>query len=375
MAYIGKTPTSGDFVLLDNLTASATASYTMQRSSVNFEPQSANHMIVSLNGTIQKPGSSFTISGSTITFASALTSSDAIDFILVLGNVNDVGVASSVVDSAITKNKTDFITDGSSAGITVKGSGSDSGSIALNCSSNSHAIQLISPDHSAGQSYKLKLPDNNVTADKFIKVKSITGSGATATGQLEFADAGGGDFVRLSTIDQDLGSSQKIQFTSVFTSDYDFYRLIGRANVGSLQQALLYFRWLNSSDAEQTSAEYHYAYYGRYSNTNDSGGNVAGQKMGETYADLVTDFYGGSYSRTMFFDMTFYPKVNSSPDRSAFQGMICYNAYNSGSGGWNATSIGGTYNSDTDLSGGGLQIECNTSFDYVTMSLYGVKLA
>ena len=375
MAYIGTIPTSGDFVLLDSITTSATASYTMQKNSVNFTPQSANHMIVSLNGTIQAPVSSFTVSGSTLTFASALTSSDVIDFILVLGNVNDVGVASSVVDSAITKNKTDFITDGSSAGITVKGSGSDSGSIALNCSSNSHAIQLISPDHSAGQSYKLKLPDNNVTADKFIKVKSITGSGATATGQLEFADAGGGDFVRLSTIDQDLGSSQKIQFTSVFTSDYDFYRLIGRANVGSLQQALLYFRWLNSSDAEQTSAEYHYAYYGRYSNTNDSGGNVAGQKMGETYADLVTDFYGGSYSRTMFFDMTFYPKVNSSPDRSAFQGMICYNAYNSGSGGWNATSIGGTYNSDTDLSGGGLQIECNTSFDYVTMSLYGVKLA
>jgi len=190
MAYIGSTPASGDFVLLDNLTASATASYTMQRNSVNFSPQSANHMIVSLNGTIQKPGSSFTISGSTITFASALTSSDAIDFILVLGNVNDVGVASSVVDSAITKNKTDFITDGSSAGVTVKGSGSDSGSIALNCSSNSHAIELISPDHSAGQSYKLKFPDNNVTADKFIKVKSITGSGATATGQLEFASAG-----------------------------------------------------------------------------------------------------------------------------------------------------------------------------------------
>ena len=120
MAYIGTTPTSGDFVLLDNLTASATASYTMQRNSVNFEPQSANHMIVSLNGTIQKPGSSFTISGSTITFASALTSSDAIDFILVLGNVNDVGVATSVVDSAITKGKLDLISTSGSPGLTVK---------------------------------------------------------------------------------------------------------------------------------------------------------------------------------------------------------------------------------------------------------------
>ena len=207
MAYIGKTPTSGDFVLLDSITTSATASYTMQRNSVNFEPQSANHMILSLNGTIQAPVSSFTVSGSTLTFASALTSSDVIDFILVLGNVNDVGVASSVVDSAITKNKTDFITDGSSAGVTVKGSGSDSGSIALNCSSNSHAIELISPDHSAGQSYKLKFPDNNVTADKFLKVKSITGSGATATGQLEFADAGG---VNTPYFRMERGSNQSI---------------------------------------------------------------------------------------------------------------------------------------------------------------------
>lgn len=219
-----------------------------------------------------------------------------------------------------------------------------------------------------GQSAKTSLAN----ADKFLI------SDSAASGAFKYVESqyiGGGDFIRLSTIDQDLGTSQKIQFTSVFTSDYDFYRLIGRANVGSAQQALIYFRWLNSSDTEQYSAEYHYAGYGRYSNSDDSGGNISWQKMGETDANLVTDFYGGSYSRTMFYDMTFYPKVNSSQDRSGFQGQISYNAYNSGNGGWNATNVGGTYNMDTDLSGGGIQIECNTSFDYVTMSLYGVKLA
>ena len=37
---------------------------------VNVAPESANHMVyVSLNGILQKPGSSFTISGSTMTFA------------------------------------------------------------------------------------------------------------------------------------------------------------------------------------------------------------------------------------------------------------------------------------------------------------------
>ena len=37
----------------------------------------------------------------------------------------------------------------------------------------------------------MKLPDNQIAADKILKVKSISGSGATAIGQLEFADAGG----------------------------------------------------------------------------------------------------------------------------------------------------------------------------------------
>ena len=193
MAYIGKTPTSGDFVLLDSITTSATASYTMQKNSVNFIPQSANHMIVSLNGTIQAPVSSFTVSGSTLTFASALTSSDVIDFILVLGNVNDVGTATTVVDSAITKNKLNLISTSGSPGLEVKGDGSsENGTIQLNCSANSHGVKISSPAHSAGQSYELILPTGNVTADKFLKVASVSGSGATGIGQLSFADGEGG---------------------------------------------------------------------------------------------------------------------------------------------------------------------------------------
>ena len=43
---------------------------------------SVNQMIVSLNGVIQAPGTAFTLSGSNIVFASALTSSDVIDLYL-----------------------------------------------------------------------------------------------------------------------------------------------------------------------------------------------------------------------------------------------------------------------------------------------------
>ena len=94
MPFIGTQPDVGGYSVLDNLTASATASYTLQKDSANFVPSSANQLLVSLNGVIQKPGSSFTVSGSTLTFSSALTSSDSIDFILAMGEPLLVGTPS-----------------------------------------------------------------------------------------------------------------------------------------------------------------------------------------------------------------------------------------------------------------------------------------
>ena len=66
------------------------------------------------------------------------------------------------------------------------------GAIQLNCESNSHGIILQSPPHSSGQSYTLKFPTGNVTADRFLKVESVSGSGATGVGQLSFAEVSGG---------------------------------------------------------------------------------------------------------------------------------------------------------------------------------------
>ena len=68
----------------------------------------------------------------------------------------------------------------------AKSGGTNPGSIQLNCENNSHGIQLMSPAHSAGQSYTIKFPTGNITAGTFLKVDSISGSGATATGQLSF---------------------------------------------------------------------------------------------------------------------------------------------------------------------------------------------
>ena len=106
MAYIGKQPTVGNFVKLDAITTSATATFNLTNGGVAYSPQSANHCLVSLNGVIQSPNTSFTISGSTIVFASALTATDVIDFILVLGDVLNIGTPSdaTVGFSKVTSN-------------------------------------------------------------------------------------------------------------------------------------------------------------------------------------------------------------------------------------------------------------------------------
>ena len=75
--------------------------------------------------------------------------------------------------------------------VTVRGN-SNPGSIRLNCESNSHGIKLTSPAHSANQSYELKFPTGNVTADTFLKVASVSGSGTTGVGQLSFSEVSGG---------------------------------------------------------------------------------------------------------------------------------------------------------------------------------------
>ena len=103
MAYIGREPQIGNYQICDAISVvNGQAAYTMQVSSVNVIPESVNHMIVSLNGVIQKPGSSYTISSSTITFSSNLATGDSIDFIYLLGNVLDLGTPS---DSTVTTAK------------------------------------------------------------------------------------------------------------------------------------------------------------------------------------------------------------------------------------------------------------------------------
>ena len=93
MSYIGREPLIGNFVKLDAISVvNGQAAYTMNNGGSAFtDYESVNQFLVSLNGTIQAPTDSFTVSGSTLTFASNLSTGDVIDFIIVFGNSLSAG--------------------------------------------------------------------------------------------------------------------------------------------------------------------------------------------------------------------------------------------------------------------------------------------
>ena len=182
MAYIGKTPITGNFVKLDAISVvNGQASYTMNNGGSAFtDYENVNQFLVSLNGILQAPTDSFTVSGSTLTFASNLATGDVIDFIIVLGNTLDIGTPS---DATVTQAKTNFVSTSSAAGLQIKGDGTTDGTLQLNCSQNSHGIKLKSPAHSASASYTLTFPTTDGNADEFLKTDG--------SGVLSWGSAGG----------------------------------------------------------------------------------------------------------------------------------------------------------------------------------------
>ena len=102
MPYIGKQPLAGVFKKLGSLTASATATYALTYNSAAFTPANAESLIVTLNGVTQAPNDAYSVSGSNIVFASNLSSSDSIDYILALG---EVGNSTVPTDNSVTTAK------------------------------------------------------------------------------------------------------------------------------------------------------------------------------------------------------------------------------------------------------------------------------
>jgi len=102
MPFIGTQPRAGAYSVLDSITVTATDTFNLTLDGSAYYPQSPNHLLVSINGSIQAPVNSFTINGSQIIFSENLLATDVIDFILALGDVLSIGTPS---DGTVTNSK------------------------------------------------------------------------------------------------------------------------------------------------------------------------------------------------------------------------------------------------------------------------------
>ena len=252
MAYIGKQPVIGNFQVCDAISVvNNQAAYTMQVGSVNVSPETENHMLVSLNGILQRPGSSYTVSGSTITFASNLVTGDVIDFIQILGSVLDLGVPSDSTVSLAkltatgTKDATTFlrgdntfaaagspsITDnGNATAITIDSSenvgiGTSSPQQQLDVSSTGPRIRLSDTSvtnlrhviGSEANDLEIRCDDGNVQADSHIGFK-IDNSERMRINTTD---------VWIGSTDAFTGQGDKGAFLSSTGGIFDFARIVG----------------------------------------------------------------------------------------------------------------------------------------------------
>ena len=223
MSYIGNKPaTNFETVQKQISTSNSGTTITLDRAVT-----SVQDILLTIDAVVQSYDN-YSVSGTTLTVGGTLSNNrveilyvgrtmqsvDPTDDSVSAAKIKtDAVTTAKVQNDAITVDKLNLISTSSVPSIEAKGDGSVEGKIQFNCENNSHGQTIQASPHSSGQSWTLKLPDNSPTADKFLKVKSITGSGATAVGQLEYADGGGGATG---------GGGEKIFHESENTMDNDY---------------------------------------------------------------------------------------------------------------------------------------------------------
>ena len=104
MPYIGKSPLHGNYQKLDSISSSfdgSTTQFALTTSSLAVTPVTEAALIISINGVLQEPVTTYTVSGTNITFTSAPASTDTF-FGVVLGEQLAIGTPS---DSTVTSAK------------------------------------------------------------------------------------------------------------------------------------------------------------------------------------------------------------------------------------------------------------------------------
>jgi len=357
MSYIGNGPVVGAFKKCDAITTSSTATYNLTVSSVAVIPQSANHCIVSLNGVIQAPTSAFTVSGSTIVFNSSLTSSDVVDFILILGDVLNVGTPSDdavstakIADSAVSTAKIadDAIT------LAKMAPGTDGNLITYDASGNPAAVAAGTTGH-------------------FLKSQ---GAGSVPV----FAAAAGGDVVKIGSGSFTSGDPTSVAIDGYFDdSTYHFYKLFAMFQIqdGSSDTNPHLIQRINIGGSAQTSGAYDWwITEGRFSSGT---GYVAGRGAANaTYARATGSFNAtqadaGDGNAYWIGEYEFYKPTDTSCNKTwKFDSTIT--GYHS-SGAWTSKDNGGASYGDTQaISGVTFLYENGAGFEKGFWTMYGYKI-
>ena len=198
--YIGRNLDKiSNIEILDNITFNGSQSYTLQKGGVNFTPNSAQSIILGIDGITQI--GNFSVNGSTIDFGVAVASSSTCNYIIHLGT----GILTAPSDGSVTNAKL-----GTAPTLEAKGSGNTAGGVKYFCEQGSHGITLRSPSHSAySGSYELVLPTAQGGANTFLK--------NDGSGNLSFAAAGGGKVLQVvsstGTAGFDTNSGSFVQVT------------------------------------------------------------------------------------------------------------------------------------------------------------------
>ena len=262
MPFIGQEPITGAFHKLDAITTSSTNTYDLLLNGGAYSPASANHLMVSLNGVIQSPGSSFTISGSQITFvpsSGTLSSSDSIDFIMALGNVLDVGTPTDgtvsenkIVNGAVTNAKiASGITSSKLSGALPAISGAS-----LTSLPNGNLIQVATltktaSDHPAGSPYYWMDISNCFTStynDYVIdyKIQSTDVDVNTLNFALETSGA---------SLDSNDQFSSPTFASTTFATEVEYW-LLGQGSTGSVRAAASTYCFLGANTSNNDASSY-----------------------------------------------------------------------------------------------------------------------
>ena len=140
-----------------------------------------------------------------------------------------------------TNSNVKVVTKGTDGSCEIKAATNDA-TLQLNCSAQSHGVKLKAPANTANQNYTMILPDNQIAANKLLKVKSVTGN----VGQLEYADEPSQSLANLNASNLTSGTLAADRLPTFPASSGMGFELVSKQLVGSTAVSTISFTGLNS---------------------------------------------------------------------------------------------------------------------------------